>query len=290
MTRRHELALAAALDLLVGEPPARCHPVVWMGRLVDRLERRLPAPGRRGELVAGGGAWLVGAVLAAGVAGVARRAPWPLRGVALWTLLSGRMLATEVAAVDRALADGGTPAGRDRVALLVSRPTGGLDAAEVRMAAVESLAENLSDAWVAPLLWWRIGGLPAAAIYRWVNTLDARWGYRDAAWLRRGRVAARTDDAANLLPARMTALALRGRLDAPLRREATRTASPNAGWPMAAMALALDVRLTKHGDYSLHPAGREPDGASIPAALRRAAIAGLAVLAIVCASTPRGSR
>lgn len=290
MTGRRELALAATLDLVVGEPPAAWHPVVWMGRLADRLEARLPAPGRDGELLAGGLAWMVGTTVVAGVAEVVRRAPWPVRAAALWTLLSGRMLLTEVAAVERALTTDGTAAGRDRVARLVSRPTAALSDTEVRMAAVESVAENLSDAWVAPILWWRVGGLTAVAVYRWVNTLDARWGYRNEAWLRRGRVAARADDAANLVPARLTALALRGRLDAALRREAARTDSPNAGWPMAAMALALDIRLSKRDAYTLHPGGRAPDGDSIPAAIRRATLAGLVVLAVVGASIGRRHR
>lgn len=290
MSRRRELALAATLDLVVGEPPAAWHPVVWMGRLADRLEARLPAPGERGELLSGGLAWGVGVATVGGAALIVRQAPWPVRGIALWTLFSGRMLVTEVVAVEGALRSSGTAAGRNRIARLVSRPTEQLSDAEVRMAAIETVAENLSDSWVAPLLWWRIGGLPAATVYRWVNTLDARWGYRDPTWLRRGRVVARADDAANLLPARATALALRGRLDAPLRQEAARTDSPNAGWPMAAMALALDVRLHKHDAYSLHPTGSDPDRCSVPTAVRRAAVAGLAVLALVWASAGTGPR
>ena len=290
MTRRRELALAVALDLVAGEPPAAWHPVVWMGRLADRLEARLPAPGQRGELLAGGLAWSAGTVVVGAAAIVVRRAPWPVRAIALWTLLSGRMLISEVTAVERALVTDGTAAGRDRVARLVSRPTTALSDTEVRMAAVESAAENLSDSWVAPILWWRVGGLTAVAVYRWVNTLDARWGYRNEAWLRRGRVAARADDAANLVPARLTALALRGRPDAALRREAARTESPNAGWPMSAMALALDVRLSKRGAYTLHPGGRAPDRHTISDAVRRAALAGLVVLTVVGASTGRRRR
>ncbi len=284
MSRGRELALAVVLDLVVGEPPVAWHPVVWMGRLADHLERRLPTPGGRGELLAGGLAWTAGVATVGGVAAVLRRAPWPVRGTVLWTLFSGRLLLTEVAAVEAALRRGGPPAGRDRLSRLVSRPTSELSDTEVRMAAIETVAENLSDSWVAPLVWWRVGGLPAAAIYRWINTLDARWGYRDRAWLRRGRVAARADDVANLVPARLTALALRGRLDPPLRREAARTDSPNAGWPMAAMALAMDVRLVKRGDYTLHPTGREPDATSVPTAVRNAAAAGLILLGLIWAS------
>jgi adenosylcobinamide-phosphate synthase len=160
MTARRELALAAALDLVVGEPPAAWHPVVWMGRLADRLEARLPTPGDRGELFAGGLAWSVGVATVGGAALLVRRAPWPVRGIALWTLFSGRMLVTEVDAVERALRSGGTAVGRERIARLVSRPTAQLSDGEVRMAAIETLAENLSDSWVAPLLWWGGGGVP----------------------------------------------------------------------------------------------------------------------------------
>lgn len=161
MSRRRELALAATLDLVVGEPPAAWHPVVWMGRLADRLEARLPAPGERGELLSGGLAWGVGVATVGGAALIVRQAPWPVRGIALWTLFSGRMLVTEVVAVEGALRSSGTAAGRNRIARLVSRPTEQLSDAEVRMAAIETVAENLSDSWVAPLLWWRVGGLPA---------------------------------------------------------------------------------------------------------------------------------
>lgn len=281
MSRRAELALAVALDLAFGEPPVRWHPVVGMGRLIDRLEARLPDPGRPGGVLAGGVATVTGAAIVGAVATALRRAPWPVRGAALWTVLSGRLLLQEVLAVEAALRDRGTDAGRRQVGRLVSRPTAELRDAEVRMAAVETVAENLADAWVAPLLWWRVGGLPAAAVHRWINTLDARWGYRDATWIDRGRVAARADDLVNLVPARVTALALRGRIDAPLRREAARTDSPNAGWPMAAVALALDVRLAKRGTYTLHPAGADPDGAAVPAAVRRVALAGAVVAAVV---------
>lgn len=277
MSRTAELVLAVLLDVAVGEPPARLHPVVGMGRLADRLEQRLPAPDHPRAVVAGGAAWAVGLATVVALARVAARGPWWVRGVLLWPLFAARMLVAEVRAVETALSDVGLPAGRARVGRLVSRPTGGLDAGEVRMAAIETLAENTADSVVAPLLWWSVGGLPGAAAYRWVNTLDARWGYRTVAWHRRGRLAARADDLANLLPARLTAflLAPEVALARPgvLRREAARTPSPNAGWPMAAMALVLDVRLAKRGTYELHPAGRGPDGGDLRRALRRGAAA-----------------
>ena len=277
MSRTAALALAVVLDVAVGEPPARLHPVVAMGRLADRLEAWLPGPGHPRAVLAGGAAWAVGLAAVVALARVAARAPWWVRGVLLWPLFAARMLLAEVAAVETALSSTGLPAGRTRVGRLVSRPAGELDAGEVRMAAIVTLAENTADSVGAPLLGWAVAGLPGAAAYRWVNTLDARWGYRTPWWQRRGRVAARADDVANLLPSRLTAMLLAPEVAVArpghLRREAARTPSPNAGWPMAAMALALDVRLAKRGTYELNPAGRGPGGGDVRRALRRGAAA-----------------
>ena len=162
--------------------------------------------------------------------------------------------------------------GRD----LVSRPTATLAPDEVVSAAIESTAENLVDSIAAPVLAYAVGGLPAAWTYRAVNTADAMWGYRDARYERFGKAAARLDDLANLVPARVGAVALAagaalaGEDGAGAARVAwtqhRRTASPNAGWPMAAMAGALDVGLAKRGAYRLGD-GELP---SSPDAIRRA--------------------
>ena len=141
---------------------------------------------------------------------------------------------------------------------LVSRDTSELDASELSGAAIQSLAENLSDSVVAPLLAYAAGGLPAAAAYRALNTADAMWGYRTPELLHRGRAAARADDVANLIPARLTALYIAAR--SPQPRAALRIAlrdhglapSPNGGWPMAAMAGGLGVRLAKRGSYAFN--------------------------------------
>jgi adenosylcobinamide-phosphate synthase len=298
--------VAVALDAALAEPPLRAHPVVWAGRYLDRMGRRLPAapPGR--AVATGGLAWAVGTVVAvvAGLAaeGLARQVPpGPgrslARGAALWPLLSARMLLAEVAAVEAALRDGpagGGPdveAGRDALSRIVSRDTTGLTAAEVRAAALESLAENLSDSFVAPLCWYVLAGLPGAAAYRFVNTADATWGYRTPRWLHAGRVAARADDLANLLPARLTALLLLprpGRWRA-LRGESLSGPGPNGGWPMAAIALWLDVRLSKRGHYVLHPAGADPTATDLERALahtRRVALAATLLAAGAAAVRP----
>lgn len=273
------------------------HPVVLMGRWCELTAGWVPPgpPDRarsRGSLAWGLGALLAG--LGGGVAGGAlRRLPVPARhgarGALLWPLLSLRMLLEEVAAVETALAH--CPAeGRRRLARLVSRPTDGLAPTAVREAALESLAENLSDGVVAPLVWYALGGLPAAALYRYVNTADAMWGYPTPRWRDAGRTAALVDDGLNLVPARLTAalLAPPRAWDA-VRRDAVRTDSPNAGWPMAALAHRLDVRLGKTGAYLLNGDARTPGPGDTARALRIGLGVGLgAGLATALVTSRRG--
>lgn len=298
------ILVATALDAWLMEPPARTHPVVGFGRYLGAAGRRVP-PGPRGRALAAGAlAWVVGAAGAAGAAvGLERLAartgrPWAvlLRGLALWPLLSGRMLLREVTAVETVLGAEGTAGGARALARIVSRDTEGLTAEEVRGAAVESLAENLSDSLVAPLFWYVVAGLPGAAVYRFANTADASWGYLTPRWRYAGRPAALADDALNLVPARLTAALLLGPgAWATLPAEARKTRSPNAGWPMAAMALRLDLRLTKRDHYDLHPAGSAPGPGAVPAAVRTARHAaflavGLAVVGEAVTRRHRGAR
>jgi len=188
-----------------------------------------------------------------------------LLGLALKPMLAWAMLRTEVQAVETALGQS-LDAGRLRLAMLVSRDTTNLRETEVRESAIESLAENLNDSVVAPIFWFVLFGLPGAAIYRFANTADAMWGYRGLRngvnWEWAGKWAARADDVLSWLPARITALLLKlvshGIDVKTLRLEARKTLSPNSGWPMAAMALALGVRLQKPGVYVLNPSGRPP--------------------------------
>lgn len=272
------VAVSVVLDAVLREPPTPWHPVRWAGRYLDRAARHVPAAPPGAAVSRGGAAWALGLLAAMAAGTVAERACRRLsppagalaQGVLLWPLWSGRLLADEVASVEAAL-ERSLVEGRRALARIVSRDTAVLDAAEVRAAAIESLAENLSDSVVAPLLWFAVGGLPAAAAYRYVNTADAMWGYRTPRWQHAGRVAARADDLANLVPARLTAgLLLAGAPAAAWRglaREARRTASPNAGWPMAAIALRLGLRLAKPGVYVLHPRGRSPGPGDIRRAL-----------------------
>ncbi|HET9423469.1 MAG TPA: adenosylcobinamide-phosphate synthase CbiB [Nocardioides sp.] len=274
--------VAATLDVTLAEPPARLHPVVWTGRYLDGVARAVPAePALRARLV-GAAAWGGGALVAVLAGRVVGRGGFLLRGAALWPLLSARMLMTEVLAVEAALS-GDVNAGRAALARIVSRDTGELSPTEVRAAAIESLAENLSDSVVAPLFWHAIAGLPGAAFYRYANTADACWGYRTPRWRYAGLVAARVDDVLNAVPARLTAALLRGtRGWGRLRAEARKTASPNAGWPMAALALRLDLRLSKRDHYELNPTGADPDRGDVAVAVRTARRA--AVVAVVGAA------
>jgi adenosylcobinamide-phosphate synthase len=256
------------------------------------------APAR--HFAAGALAWSLGAAgavaLAWAVTGwihalLPRWAGVLLLGLLLKPMLAWRMLHDEVAAVEAALAQS-LQAGRARLAMLVSRDVAKLDAEQVRESAIESLAENLNDSVVAPLCWFVLLGLPGAVLYRFANTADAMWGYRGVRdgrdWTWAGKWAARADDVLSWLPARLTALLLAlaaGRLPGRrLAREAARTPSPNSGWPMAARALALDVRLRKPGVYTLHEEGRAAAPADTARALRLAGRAvGLgALISVAC--------
>jgi len=273
------LLLALLLDLFFAEPPASAHPVVWMGRFLGRAAKLLPEPPARAFL-AGAFFWTLGAgaCVGAGVVlewlvSLAPPASGPLaEAMLLFPLFSLRMLFSEVASVERALSVS-VQEGRERLARIVSRDVSALSETEVRESALESLSENLSDSVIAPLFWWALLGLPGALLYRFANTADASWGYRGA-WEWKGKWAARADDALNWIPARLTALLLGGFLH-PLRLldESRRTPSPNGGWPMGALALALGVRLSKPGCYVLHSAGRESIPSDVPRALRRCALA-----------------
>lgn len=289
------LVAGLVLDRVFREPPTALHPVVAMGRFLS-IGRRLPDTPLLG-FIGGAGAWCAGAALfVVPVVVAALRLPhWGnllLGTFLLWGLFSFRMLLDEVDAVEKALAHS-LDAGRARIGRLVSRPTAGLTEAEVRMAAIETLAENLSDSVVSPLFWYALLGLPGIALQRFANTADACWGYRGA-WEWRGKWAARADDAINWIPARLTALAILGfrpSLLHALGREARSTESPNAGWPMGAMALVLGTRLEKPGCYALHAEGRTPGPADTRLALRVASRAGwLFALACVVALLLAGRR
>ena len=294
------LGLALGLDLFFGELPNRFHPVCGMGTFIRAWVRQAPADG---AVVS----WLYGAALT--LSGIAVFSlPWFLLSHAeppswLWVAIGAlglkavialRSLLEAASEVERALQANDLTAARRSVGWnLVSRETDDLDADHVASAAVESLAENLVDSLVAPLLAYAVGSLPAAWAYRFVNTADAMIGYRDLRHEFLGKCAARLDDLLNWIPARLAGLlvVLAGAMTGGDWRMAwrvmleqhDRTSSPNAGWPMAAAAGALGVRLEKAGAYRLDGEVEQPRWETIRRARRLVAwAAGLGLL--VCSA------
>ena len=283
------MAIALLLDHALGEPPPRWHPVVWMGRYLQYAGAWLQTrtrPGNaadqpsfwRGALAWWGGLGLV-LIPASLLQWLLWQLPWfmaaLLAGLLLKPLLAWRLLVQEVLAVEAALAHS-LEAGRQQLARIVSRDVQQLDATQVRESALESLAENLNDSVIAPLCWFCLLGLPGAALYRYADTADSMWGYRGVyrgqRWEWAGKWAARADDALAWLPARITAWALllaAGWHSAKqLPEQARQTPSPNSGWPMAAMALALSICLRKPGVYTLNAAGNAPQPMHVAHAIR----------------------
>jgi adenosylcobinamide-phosphate synthase len=236
------------------------HPVVWIGGLIALFERSLNPPqmpfeARRwlgvGALIAicaiaGGAGWVVAAApLPAPVSGA-------LVVVVATSGLAQRSLYDHVAAVGAALREGDLTAARLKVGRIVGRDTAGLDADGVAKAAIESLSESFSDGVVAPAFWMLLGGLPGLFIYKAVNTADSMIGHREARWRAFGWASARLDDLLNLVPARLAGamIAIAGRRGwRTMFRDSGKHASPNAGWPEAAMAGALDRTLGGPATY-----------------------------------------
>ena len=248
------LVLGYALDALVGDP-RRGHPVAAFGRLAAALERRTYAPRRAAGAVhvvtlVGGSVLLGAAVERLARPPVAR---FLVTGALTWAVLGGRSLRQEAGILAGQLEAGDLAAARVQVTHLVGRDPSCLDADELARACVESVAENTSDAVVAPLLWGAVAGVPGLLAYRAANTLDAMVGHRSERYRWFGWAAARLDDLLNLAPARLGGLL--AALAAPLvggtprvaltvvRRDAARHPSPNAGVVEAAFAGALGVRL-----------------------------------------------
>ena len=289
------LPLAWALDLCFGEPRSAWHPVAWMGSSLAPVGRLLLRCSAGWAFFGGALAWLVGAAaIALGASALQSHlielSPWfgaPLLAVVLKPMFAWRMLRDEVAGVEAALG-ASVEAGRAQLARIVSRDVTVLDAQGVRETAIESLAENLNDSFVAPLFWYAVAGLPGAAVYRFANTLDAMWGYRGR-WEWAGKWSAHADDVLSWVPARLTAMllrpCLRWRYWQLLRNEARHTPSPNGGWPMGAMALRLGVRLRKPGFYALNAAAPSPSADHVAQALRFATHAAWAAVVLAMLAT-----
>lgn len=254
------LLLAWLLDRWLGDPTWLPHPVVAFGRAISFCEHRLNKG--RGRFLKG----MLTAVVLVALTYLLTCAL--LRGasfyVSLWLeaaleviliffCLAGTTLVREVRDVFRAL-DRSLEDGRRQVARIVGRDTQALSAQEVRTAALETLAENLSDGVIAPLFWYLLLGVPGMMMYKMINTLDSMIGYRNERYRRFGCFAARLDDVANYIPARLTALLMIGVSGHPalwtfVRRYGRAHASPNSGYPEAALAGILDCRFGGPHDY-----------------------------------------
>ncbi|MCP4689568.1 MAG: cobalamin biosynthesis protein CobD, partial [Desulfobacterales bacterium] len=254
------LPLAFILDLVLGDPRSLPHPIRWMGSAIITLEprfRKLPAS----PLLTGGlfslcliaAAWASTAALlwAAGMIHPVFGAG--LEIIIVYYCISARSLEDAAMDVHESLAAGRLPEARRKAGMIVGRDTNELSEKGVTRAAVETVAENLVDGVISPLFFAAIGGAPLAAAYKMVNTLDSMIGYKDDRNLLFGRVAARVDDAANFIPARLSVpiISLAAQILCKKGRRARETAraeggnhtSPNAGRPEAAFAGALGVKL-----------------------------------------------
>jgi adenosylcobinamide-phosphate synthase len=247
------VVVGLVLDRLLGDPPDRWHPVAWFGSAMTARERRAWHDSR----LAGAAHAAVGVAVGAGTAGLLTAASRQRRGgraavtaLTVAAVVGGRGLDRAAAAIAAALDAGDLDEARRLLPGLVGRDPAGLDAAEVARAVIESVAENTVDAVIAPALWAAVGGAAGAGAYRAVNTLDAMVGHRSDRYRNFGWASARTDDLANLVPARLSALlvaAVRprraGAVWRAVRADAPAHPSPNAGVVEAAFAAALGIRL-----------------------------------------------
>jgi adenosylcobinamide-phosphate synthase len=293
------LVAGYALDALVGDP-RRFHPVAGFGAVAGALERRLYAPDRRSGAAFAGLAVGVPVLGGAALAAATRRRPIAraaLVAAATWTVLGGRTLRTEARTMAGHLERDDLPAARGRLGHLCGRDPSALDAPELARATVESVAENTSDAVVAPLIWGGVAGLPGLLGYRAANTLDAMVGHRSSRYARFGTAAARLDDLLNLAPSRLTGLLTiaaapvvggsRAEARRIWRRDRNDHPSPNAGQCESAMAGALGVRLGGRNVYfgrtEIRPFlgdGPRPAPADLRRAARISGTVGLAALGV----------
>ena len=288
------LLIAIVIDCVVGWPSRMFdqigHPVSWLGHFIDSLDRRWNHEENTETLRRTAGivtAVAVTGVTAAIAAVVQLLLPsgWAgivLTGVVAWPFLAPRSLFEHVAAVHRPLTEGDLASARAAVAMIVGRDTSHLDEAGIARAALESLGENTSDGVVAPLFWGVLLGLPGLAAYKAINTLDSMIGHRTERHEAFGWASAKIDDIANFIPARLTGVVFAMVSGRPrtamicMMRDAGKHRSPNAGWPEAALAGGLDVRLSGPRDYGgqssrepwLNGTGRDPAAGDIKLGLQ----------------------
>lgn len=275
----HVLLLAVLFDILFGEPPEFIHPVVWMGKMINVLTRDAPLSHRKiygafmviscagiavlaGLLIISPGTGLLGLIIAA---------------YFLKSSFSIRMLLVSALGIKKDLEAGNIGKARSELKTFVGRDTSKLDESKSASAVIESLAESFVDGILAPLFYFMVFGLPGALAYRMINTLDSMVGYRKEPFIDLGYASARLDDIANWVPARLSvafifiASVFFGKPADAIRtciKDHSMTASPNSGWPMAAVSGALNVRLEKVGFHALGGQFNEPQ----PFQIKRAVI------------------
>lgn len=302
------LLLAMGIELVLGDPVTRWHPVALFGRVISLLVAHAPSSSTRGQLAYGlalagmpiGLLFLGSALMLQGLTSVSQAVALLAGSALLKVSFSMRQLVAEAARAAASLERDGVAAARAPLSALVSRDLEDLSPRLAASAAIESVAENLSDSVVAPLFYYAIFGVPGALAYRAINTLDAMIGYHGR-YEYLGRAAARLDDIANLIPARLTAGLLLiaawisgespGVALAVGLRDHTRTESPNAGWPMAVAAGALGVQLEKSEHYQLGGPADDPTPDTIRRAVRLvlwAALLACALALAVCAGRSLG--
>lgn len=302
------MLIALLIDVALGWPNklyrAIGHPVTWIGRAISAGERLLNS-GQSGPRRVKGTVlvvsvlfavalvtWRISLFLPGGWVGVLTT------GLLAWPFVAARSLNDHVKAVGTPLEGGDVEGAREAVSNIVGRNPETMDTPAMTRAALESLAENASDGVVAPLFWGAIFGLPGIAVYKALNTFDSMIGYRNERYQDFGWAAARLDDLANLIPARLTGLLIAGAATG-VRRTAYRTMmrdarshrSPNAGWPEAAMAGALGVRLSgprvydgvESDDPWLNPVAADPRPQDIRRGLvlYQRAVAGFAIVLVI---------
>ncbi len=262
------ILLAFAVDLIFGDPPTRFHPVGWMGKMISMFVYASPKSNKIAQFAYGLLIVLLGIMILVTpvyflldyLDGISRIAFIIIGALLLKSVFSIKGLYRAASQVMNQLETNNVQEARSQMTALVSRDPDELDEPMMVAATVESVAESTSDSYVAPLFWFLILGVPGATAYRLINTFDSMIGYRgEYEYL--GKFAARLDDILNLIPARITGLlfimaAILSRKDMTsawqiMIRDYGNTQSPNAGWPMSAMAGALGVQLEKNGHYSL---------------------------------------
>lgn len=282
------ILLAWAIEAVFGWPELLTrwikHPVIWIGALISQLERSFNNENDpqfvRYEFGVVVSLSVIGAVIASSslITTVLPKTPvgFVIEAAIVSSLIASRSLFTHVANVLQALKSQDLAAARKAVSQIVGRETGQMFEADIARASLESLAENASDGVIAPVFWGALFGLPGLAAYKAINTLDSMIGHRNEQYHAFGGFAARLDDLANLIPARLTgiliaAASLKGEAFITMLKEAHKHRSHNAGWPEAAMAGALGIRLSGPRDYQgslsedqwLNAAARDPGHADI---------------------------